>query len=133
MIISAIAGVSGFASALADRAVDGYRARVQAQVEDRRLAAVQLNVLVSSFVAVVGMVTDVVSMQLRAASLQEALEEATGAGDLERAEQLRGQLVQVLQTEPASARLLSTLAEYLPALLTRGGGPDAKVIEGQVL
>jgi hypothetical protein len=128
-----VSAAVGFASQLADRAVDAYRFRLLAQVERRRLETLQLNMLVSGSLAAVGMVVDVAALQLRVHNLQQALDEATQAGDLHAAEQLRGQLVATLQEPPASARLLQTLAEYIPALMVRQNGGDARVIEGQVV
>lgn len=127
-IRSAVHAVSG----LGDRAVDGYRHRLETQLEERRLAAVQLNLLVAAAVAVAGMGVDAVVTYLRVGALQRAVDEAVGAGDLHGAEALRGQLVAVLQDPPASARLLGTLADYLPALMAEHRS-DARVIEGQTL
>ena len=125
--------VGRFASRVAGSAVDAYRSRVQAQREQGRASAVQLNVLVTSVVAIVGLVVDVAALQVRSDALQRALEEASSSGDLHRAEALRTQLVELLQSEPASARLLGTLADYLPAILADGGARPTNVIEGQAL
>ena len=123
----------GVASSLADRAVDAYRSRLQAQLEHRRLDALQLNMLLSASMAAVGMAADVVALQVRIHALQHALDEAIEAGDLHAAEQMRAQLVATLQEPPASARLMSTLAEYIPALVARQNGDAAKVIEGEAV
>jgi hypothetical protein len=128
-----LSSVIGFASSAADRAVDAYRSRLQAQVEQRRLDSLQFNMLVSASMAAVGMLVDAVALQLRAHALQQAVEEAVAAGDLHAAEALRGQLVAALQDPPASARLLSTLAEYIPALVAQQHGDPARVIEGDVV
>ena len=128
-----IAAVAGFASALAGSAVDAYRSRLQAQVEQRRLGTLQLSMLLSGSLATVGMIVDAVALQVRAHALQQAVEEAVAAGDLYAAERLRGQLVAALEEPPASARLMSTLAEYYPALVAQQRNSDAGVIEGQSL
>jgi streptomycin 6-kinase len=119
-------------SALGDRAVDAYRRRLQTQMEERRLAAVQLNVLVSAGMAVAGMAVDAVAMQLRVGALQRAVDEAVAAGDLHAAEALRGQLVATLEEPPASARLMTTLADYLPALMAEHR-EDNRIIEGRTV
>lgn len=124
--------ITNFISALGDTAVDVYRARLQAQLEQHRLGALQLSLLLNGALAAVGMATDVIALQLRIHALQHALEEAIDAGDLEAAEGLRAQMVAMLQEPPASARLLQTLAEYLPALVAKANGHDARVIEGEV-
>jgi hypothetical protein len=126
-----IAAVAGFASALAGSAVDAYRSRLQAQVEQRRLGTLQLSMLLSGSLATVGMIVDAVALQVRAHALQQAVEEAVAAGDLYAAERLRGQLVAALEEPPASARLMSTLAEYYPALVAQHRNRDAGVIEGR--
>jgi hypothetical protein len=117
----------------AGSAVDAYRSRVQAQRAEGRTASIELNILVTSGLAVVGLLADVAAMHVRAGALQRALDEATAAGDLHRAEALRGQVVELLQSEPASARLLATLADYLPAILADGPDRGANVIEGQIV
>ena len=128
-----LGSVFGFASAIADRSVDAYRSRLQAQLEQRRLNTLQFSMLVSAAMAAVGMVVDAVGLQFRVTALQQAVEEAVAVGDLQTAEALRGQLVAALQDPPASARLLATLAEYIPALVAQQNGDDARVIEGDVL
>lgn len=128
-----IAAVAGFASALAGTAVDAYRSRLQAQVEQRRLGTLQLSMLLSGSLATVGMIVDALALQVRAHALQQAVEEAVAAGDLYAAERLRGQLVAALEEPPASARLMATLAEYYPALVAQQRNSDAGVIEGQPL
>jgi len=128
-----IAGVAGYTSALAGSAVDAYRSRLQAQVERRRLGTLQVSMVMSASLAAIGMVVDAVSLPLRLHVLQQSVEEAIEAGDLVAAEQLRAQLVSLLQDPPASARLLTTLAEYIPALVARQNGGEAPVIEGHVL
>ncbi len=125
-------GVTAVASNVGGWAVDAYRARLQAQIEQRRLATLQLNLLVSASLGALGLVTDTVAMHLRIGALQRALDEAVDAGDLERAEVLRGQLTTMLQDPPASARLLTTLAEYIPAIVAEHDGRRAPVIEGRV-
>lgn len=122
--------VARVVSTVADTAVDAYRDRLEARREEGRMAALQFNLLITSGMAVVGLVADVASLHIRTQALERALEEAASAGDLNRAEEIRGLMVELLQTEPASARLMSTLSDYLPALL--GGSSDDKVIEGQL-
>lgn len=124
--------VTAVVSNLGGWAVDAYRARLQAQLEQRRLAALQFNLLISAGLGAVGLVTDTLAVHLRIGALQRALDEAVGAGDLDRAEALRGQLTSILQEPPASARLLSTLAEYIPAIVAEHNGGNAPVIEGGV-
>jgi hypothetical protein len=125
-------GVTAVASNVGGWAVDAYRARLQAQVERRRLATLQFNLLVSASLGAVGLVTDTVAMHLRLSAAQRALDEAVSAGDLERAELLRGQVTSMLQDPPASARLLNTLADYIPAIVAEYNGNQAPVIEGGV-
>ena len=124
--------VTGVASNLGNWAVDAYRSRLEAQMEQRRLATLQLNLLVSASVGAVGMVTDAVATSVRMVVLQKALEDAIGAQDLERAEVLRGQLTSLLEEPPASARLLNTLADYIPAIIAQHNGTQAPVIEGRL-
>ena len=128
-----ITAVAGYAASLAGSAVDAYRSRLQAQLEHRRLDGLQFNMLVSASMATVGMVVDAAALQLRVNRLQAAVEEAAEAGDLETAELLRGQLVAALEEPPASARLLTTLADYIPAIMARQQGTEAPVIEGDVV
>jgi hypothetical protein len=89
--------------------------------------------LVNASLAAVGMVVDVVGLQVRVNALQQALDEAVAAGDLENAEVLRGQQVAMLKEPQASARLMATLAEYIPAVLAEQNGRDGRVIEGDVI
>lgn len=129
-ITSAVANV---ASALADTAIDAYRSRLRAQLERRRLDSVQFSMLVSASVATVGMVVDVVALQLRLSALQAAVDEAVEAGDLLAAEQLRAQLVAAMQEPPASAELMATLSEYIPFLMSGQVNDPGRVIEGDVI
>lgn len=125
--------VADYASGLAGSAVDAYRSRLEAQAEQRRLGALQFSMLLSGSLAAVGMVVDAVSLQLRVSALNQAVEEAVAAGDLLAAERLRGQLVATLEEIPASARLLTTLADTFPSLVARQNGSEsAGVIEGDV-
>lgn len=125
-----ISTIARIVSTAADTAIDAYRERLAEQREQSRQAALQFNVLVTSAVAMVGLIADVAALHIRTQSLQQALEDASAAGDLQRADEIRGLQVELLQAEPASARLLSTLADYLPALL--GDQPTENVIEGQL-
>ena len=97
MGIPTVAGVAGMASGLADRAVETYRTRLEAQVQRRRIDSLKLSMLVNASLAAVGMVVDVVGLQVRVNALQQALDEAVAAGDLETAEVLRGQQVAMLK------------------------------------
>lgn len=132
MRIPSIAGVAGVASQLADGAVETYRTRLEAQIQKRRIDSLQVSMLVNASLAAVGMVVDVVALQVRVHALQQALDEAVAAGDLESAEVLRGQQVAMLKEPQASARLMATLAEYIPAVMGEQGGRTGKVIEGDV-
>lgn len=128
-----LAAVAGFASGLAGSAVDAYRSRLEAQTERRRLGALQASMLLSGSLAAVGMVVDAVALQLRVHALNQAVEEAVEAGDLFAAERLRAQLVAALEETPASARLLTTLADTLPVLMARQNGEEPSgVIEGDI-
>ena len=128
-----LAAVAGFASALAGSAVDAYRSRLEAQTERRRLGTLQASMVLSGSLAAVGMVVDAVALQLRVHALNQAVEEAIEAGDLFAAERLRAQLVAALEETPASARLLNTLADTLPALMARQNGEEPSgVIEGDI-
>lgn len=133
VVLSAAYGVIGIASGFADRAVDAYRSRLQAQLAHRRLDALQFNLLISAGVASVGMVVEALAMQVRVGLLQRAVEEAAAGGDLVTAERLRGELVRLLQEPPASARLMQTLAEYIPAVVAAHRDDHHPVIEGEVL
>lgn len=124
-------GVFDVAGNLAGTAVDAYRDRLKSQLERRQSEALQLSLMVSASLAALGMVVDVVALQLRLVALQDALDEAIRADDLEAAEQLRGQIVTLLKEPPASTRLLSTLADYIPVLVM-GKGKATGVIEGEV-
>ena len=103
------------------------------QVQRRRIESLKLSMLVNASLAAVGMVVDVVGLQVRVNALQQALDEAVAAGDLETAEVLRGQQVAMLKEPQASARLMATLAEYIPAVLAEQNGRDGRVIEGDVV
>ena len=128
-----LAAVAGFASSLAGSAVDAYRSRLEAQTERRRLGTLQASMVLSGSLAAVGMVVDAVALQLRVHALNQAVEEAIEAGDLFAAERLRAQLVAALEETPASARLLTTLADTLPALMARQNGEQPSgVIEGDI-
>ena len=89
--------------------------------------------LVSAGVATVGMVADVVTLQVRLGVLQAAVDEAVEAGDLVAAERLRSQLVDALKEPTAAAKLLNTLAEYIPAIVSDMSEERGRVIEGEVL
>jgi len=133
MGLPSVASVAGRASGLADRAVEAYRTRLEAQIQRRRIDSLQVSMLVNASVAAVGMVVDVVALQVRVNALQQALDEAVAAGDLETAEALRGEQVAILKEPQASARLMATLAEYIPAVLAEQGGREGRVIEGDVV
>jgi hypothetical protein len=133
MGIPSVASVAGRASGLADRAVETYRTRLDAQLQRRRIESLKLSMLVNASMAAVGMVVDVVALQVRINALQNALDEAISAGDLETAEVLRGEQVAMLKEPQASARLMATLAEYIPAVLAAQNGRDGRVIEGDVV
>jgi hypothetical protein len=133
MGMPSVAGVAGLASGLADRAVEAYRTRLEAQIQRRRIDSLQVSMLVNASLAAVGMAVDVVALQVRIHALQQALDEAVAAGDLESAEELRGQQVAMLKEPQASARLMATLAEYIPAVLAGQTGRDGRVIEGDVV
>jgi hypothetical protein len=132
MRIVPVAGIADLASSLADRAVESYRARIEAQVERHRIDSLRLSMLVNASLAAVGMAVDVIALQVRVVALQQALDEAVAAGDLESAEQLRGQQVAMMKEPQASARLMATLAEYIPAILAEQGGRGDRVIEGDI-
>jgi len=83
MGLPSVARVAGRASGLADRAVEAYRTRLEAQIQRRRIDSLQLSMLVNASLAAVGMVVDVVALQVRVNALQQALDEAVAAGDLE--------------------------------------------------
>ncbi len=133
MGITSLGSVAGLASGLADRAVDAYRTRLEAQVQRRRADNLGLSMLVNASLAAVGMAVDVVALQVRVHALQQALDEAVAAGDLESAEQLRGEQVRLLTEPQASARLMATLSEYIPVVLAGQSGRDGRVIEGDVV
>ena len=133
MGIASLAGVAGAASGLADRAMEAYRTRLEAQIQRRRVDSLQVSMLVNASLAAVGMAVDVVALQLRIRALQQALDGAIAAGDLESAELLRGEQVAILTEPLASARLMATLAEYIPAVLASQSGPDGRVIEGDIV
>jgi hypothetical protein len=132
MRIGSVAGVAGVVTGLADRAVDSYRTRLEAQIQHRRIDSLNLSMLVNASLAAVGMAVDVIALQVRMHALQQALDEAVAAGDLEAAEALRGQQVALIREPQASARLMATLAEYIPAVLAEQNGRDGRVIEGDV-
>lgn len=125
------------ASSLADNAVETYRTRVQAQIEQRRLNMLHASMLVSAALAAVGMVVDAVALQQRVGVLQRAVDEAVADGDLAAAEHLRGQLVAALEEPTASAKLLATLADSIPATMASYSRTqredEGNVIEGQTL
>lgn len=133
MGLPSVASVAGRASGLADRAVEAYRTRLEAQIQRRRIDSLQVSMLVNASLAAVGMVVDVVALQVRVNALQQALDEAVAAGDLETAEVLRGEQVAILKEPQASARLMTTLAEYIPAVLAEQVGREGRVIEGDVV
>jgi hypothetical protein len=132
MRIVSASSVTGLASSLADRAVESYRSRLEAQIQHRRINSLQLSMLVNAALAAVGMAVDVIALQVRVVALQQALDEAIAAGDLESAEELRGQQVALLKEPHASARLMAALAQYIPAVLAEQNGTDGQVIEGDV-
>jgi hypothetical protein len=132
MRIVSASSVTGLASSLADRAVESYRSRLEAQIQHRRITSLQLSMLVNAALAAVGMAVDVIALQVRVVALQQALDEAIAAGDLESAEELRGQQVALLKEPHASARLMAALAQYIPAVLAEQNGTDGQVIEGDV-
>ena len=123
----------GLATGLADSAVDAYHRRLQHQLQRRRIDSLKLSMLVTAGVATVGMIADVVTLQVRLGILQRAVEEAIEAGDLVAAERLRGKLVAALEEPTAAAKLLNTLAEYIPAIVTDISDGRGRVIEGEVL
>jgi hypothetical protein len=133
MRIASVAGVAGLASGLADRAVESYRSRLEAQVRQRRIESLKASMLVNASLAAVGMAVDVIALQMRLHALQQALDEAVAAGDMAAAELLRGQQVAMINEPQASARLMATLAEYIPAVLSEQNGRDGRVIEGDVV
>jgi hypothetical protein len=133
MRIASLAGVAGLASGLADRAVESYRTRLEAQIRQRRIESLKVSMLVNASLAAVGMAVDVIALQMRLHALQQALDEAVAAGDLAAAELLRGQQVDMIKEPQASARLMATLAEYIPAVLAEQNGRDGRVIEGDVV
>lgn len=133
MRIASVAGVAGLASGLADRAVESYRTRLEAQIRQRRIESLRVSMLVNASLAAVGMAVDVIALQMRLHALQQALDEAVAAGDLAAAELLRGQQVDMIKEPQASARLMATLAEYIPAVLAEQNGRDGRVIEGDVV
>lgn len=133
MGITSVSGVAELASGVAGRAVESYRVRLEAQTQRRRIDSLKLSMLVNASLAAVGMAVDVVALQVRVHALQQALDEAVAAGDLETAEVLRGQQVAMLKEPQASARLMATLAEYIPAVLAEQNGRDGRVIEGDVV
>jgi hypothetical protein len=133
MGITSLSGVAELASGVAGRAVESYRVRLEAQTQRRRIDSLKLSMLVNASLAGVGMAVDVVALQVRVHALQRALDEAVAAGDLETAEVLRGEQVAILKEPQASARLMATLAEYIPAVLAQQNGQDGRVIEGDVV
>jgi hypothetical protein len=133
MRIASVAGVAGLASGLADRAVESYRSRLEAQIQQRRIDSLRLSMLLNASLAAVGMAVDVIALQVRVHAVQQALDEAVAAGDLEAAEALRGQQVAMIKEPQASARLMATLAEYIPAVLAEQGGRGGRVIECDVV
>ncbi|MCU0282495.1 MAG: hypothetical protein MUD13_01140 [Candidatus Nanopelagicales bacterium] len=132
MGITSVAGIAELASGLAERAVDSYRARLAAQVQRRRIDGLRGAVLAHASLAAVGMTVDVIALQVRVGAVQRALDEAIEAGDLASAEVLRAQQVALLAEPSAGARLLGTLAEYLPAVLADQRRPD-RTIPGDVV
>ncbi len=133
MGITSLAGVASLASGLADRAIDSYRTRVESQVQQRRVESLRVSMLVTASLAAVGMVVDVLSLQVRVNAVQKALDEAVAAGDLASAEVLRGQQVAMLNEPQASARLMATLADYIPTVLAEQNGREGRLIEGDVV
>jgi hypothetical protein len=133
MGITSVAGLATLASGLADRVIDSYHTRLETQVQQRRIDSLKVSMLVNASLAAVGMVVDVVALQVRVNALQQALDEAVAAGDLASAEVLRGQQVAMLEEPQASARLMATLAEYIPVVLAEQNGRDGRIIEGDVL
>lgn len=123
----------GLATGLADSAVDAYQRRLQHQLQLRRINSLKLSMVVSAGVATVGMIADVVTLQVRLGVLQSAVDEAIEAGDLVAAERLRAQLVDALKEPSAAAKLLNTLAEYIPAIVSDMSEERGRVIEGEVL
>jgi hypothetical protein len=132
MRIASVADLAGLASGLADRAVYSYRTRLEAQIQQRRIESLRLSLLVNASLAAVGMAVDVIALQVRMHAVQRALEEAIAAGDLQAAELLRGEQVAMIKEPQASARLMATLAEYIPAVLADQGGRAGRVIEGDL-
>ena len=132
MRIASVAGIADLASGLADRAVESYRTRIEAQLQHRRIDSLRLSMLVNASLAAVGMAVDVIALQVRVVALQQALDEAVAAGDLESAEQLRGRQVAMMKEPQASARLMAALAEYIPAVLAEQNGRDGRVIQGDI-
>lgn len=128
-----ITAALGLATGLADSAVDIYHRRLQHQLQRRRIDSLRLSMIVTAAVASVGMVADVVTLQVRLGALQAAVDEAIAAGDLVAAEQLRGQLVTALQEPTAAAKLLNTLAEYIPAIVSDMADQRGNVIEGEII
>ena len=133
MGITSLAGVASLASGLADRAIDSYRSRVESQVQQRRVESLRVSMLVNASLAAVGMVVDVLSLQVRVNAVQRALDEAVAAGDLASAEVLRGRQVAMLNEPQASARLMATLADYIPTVLAEQNGREGRLIEGDVV
>lgn len=133
MRIPALAGVADLASGLADRAVESYRTRVEAQVQHHRIDSLRVSMLVNASLAAVGMAVDVIALQVRMHALQQALDDAVAAGDLAAAEELRGQQVAMLKEPQASARLMATLAEYIPVVLAEQNDRGGRVIPGDVV
>lgn len=133
MGITSLAGVARLASGLADRAIDSYRVRVESQVQQRRVDSLKVSMLVSASLAAVGMVVDGLSLQVRVNAVQKALDEAVAAGDLASAEVLRGQQVAMINEPQASARLMATLADYIPTVLAEQNGREGRLIEGDVV
>jgi hypothetical protein len=132
MGMPSVAGIAGLASEVAGRAVDSYRARLDAQLQRRRIDSLRGSVLAHASLAAVGMAVDVVALQVRVHAVQRALDDAIAAGDLERAEVLRGQQVAMLDEPLAGARLLTALADYLPAVLAEQQGRAGRTIKGDV-
>ena len=133
MGIASVSGLAELASGVAGRAVDSYRVRLEAQTQRRRIDGLRLSMLVNASLAGVGMVADVVALQVRVGALQRALDEAVAAGDLATAEELRGEQVRLLKEPQASARLMATLAEHIPTVLAQQNDREGHVIEGDVV